>query len=273
MRLIPAFALIFFTGCHAHHPLRSLEHELKTHELKTFKRTSGQERWELQDDPNWDRDRILKSLTELGLKDATFPQKRFYTSAVMLGATAPKMQERVNYLIRIWNEGTRFEKVVFLTGDRDFGEIDQPFSRADGSNETQLLRHIWAHTPKPVGLDSLPELWVDAPKIRHADGLLGRPTTVSTIEAWKKMENLAGEDLLAFSNQPTVDYQECALMNYLPKGVKVETIGPKANADLPIAIYLDALAGSLTHCPPGSPFQQRIGSGSDLQLGHFGSEF
>jgi len=102
-------------------------------------------------------------------------------------------------------------------------------------------------------MKKLPTVWIDAPKVAGH-----RPTTVSTIEAWKRQENLEGEDLLAISNQPLVYYQQCALLNHLPEGAKIDTVGGAADFDTSTAVYLDALAGCLEFCPSASEFQHRL---------------
>lgn len=249
--------LLLSNACHTN-PLRSLERSLGISDLRSFKRDAKQERWNLSDKPTWNRQLLLKDITNLGFVNTIEPSKQHYKSAVLLGATGPRMQTRIDYLIEVWNQGTRFERIVFLTGDRDLGEIDKASNPGLAKNETELLKQLWAKAALPEELKRLPVLWVDSPKIKNPDGSLQRPNTVSTIETWRRQEDIAGEDLLAFSNQPLVYYQQCALLNYLPKDVTVETVGPAADLTTLIAVYLDTLASCLEFCPSRSEFQNRL---------------
>ncbi len=252
MKLVFLCLLSLCSACHTN-PLKSLEHSLGVSNLQTFKRQAQQERRDLTDKPNWDRPLLLKDLAELGFVNAIRPNKQHYQTAVVLGSTGPAMQSRIAYLIDLWNLGTRFDRVVFLTGDRILDERDRLSNPGLAKNETQLFKKLWAQANLPEILKQLPTRWIDAPKIQS-----GRPTTVSTIEAWRRQENLDHEDILAISNQPFIDYQQCALLNYLPDTASVETVGPAANPDALIAVYLDALASCLEHCPGRSKFQHRL---------------
>lgn len=249
--------LLLGNACHVN-PLRSLEQSLGVHDLRSFKRDAKKERWELSDKSTWNRQLLLKDISDLGFVDAVKPSKRHYKTAVLLGATGPRMQTRINYLIEVWNQGTRFNRIVFLTGDRDLVDVDKESNPGLSKNETELFKQLWAQAKLPEELRKLPTLWVDSPKIKNPDGSLKRPDTVSTIETWKLQENIAHEALLAFSNQPYVDYQQCALLNYLPKSVAVETVGPAADSATLIALYLDTLASCLEFCPSNSEFQNRL---------------
>ena len=234
------FILLISTACQTN-PLRSLEHHLGVSKLASLKRAANQERWELTDNPDWNRALILKDLQILGFVEAVKPGKKHYQTAVLLGSTGPRMQDRIDYLVKTWVDGVRFKRIVFLTGDRDLIEIDGPHAL---KNETQLFQYLWAHTNLPKDLKKLPTLWIDAPKIGNK-----RPTTVSTIIEWRKQENLDHEDILAFSNQPFVRYQECALLNYLPEMAKVSAAGPAATPDTLIQVYIDALVNCQEFCP------------------------
>ena len=232
--------LLLGSACQTN-PLRSLEHALGVPHLSSFKRIAHQERWELSDAPHWDRTKILKNLQELGFVEAIKPNQKHYKTAVLLGSTGPRMQDRIDYLVQLWNQGLRFDRLVFLTGDRDLIKSDGPHAL---KNETQLFKYLWAHTNLAKDLKKLPTLWIDAPQIDNQ-----RPTTVSTVLEWKKQESLEHEDILAFSNQPFVRYQECALLNYLPKTARIEAVGPRAEPNTAIRVYLDALANCLEFCP------------------------
>ncbi|MEI6805458.1 MAG: hypothetical protein WCK49_03000 [Myxococcaceae bacterium] len=115
--------LLLCNACHSS-SLRSLERSLGVSNLTSLKRGQNQERWGLKDNPHCDRAVILKDLSELGFVDAVKPKYLNYHTAVLLGATRPRMQSRIDYLIQIWKEGVRFKRIVFLTGDRTMSTVD-----------------------------------------------------------------------------------------------------------------------------------------------------
>jgi hypothetical protein len=221
----------------------SLQKHLRVSNLGVFKRSSKQERWELKDNSAWNKAQILEDFEELDLVKAIRPQKDNYETAVLLGAIGPRMQTRIDYLIDLWDEGIRFKRIVFLTGNRDIGTIDMPSKPGHSKNETDLFKLLWRRAEKPKAFEKIPTLWIDAPKIKQPDGSLTRPTTLSTLNAWAQQENLEHQDILAISNQPFVQYQQCVLANHLPKNTRIETVGATADNDTPISVYLDALIG------------------------------
>lgn len=247
-KIISNLALALFCVSACASPLQNIKHELGINDFSSFKRTPKTERWNLVDDSNWNRPQLMKDFEKLQLVNAIVPKKSHYHSAVLLGSTGPSMQRRINYLVDLWNNGTRFDRIVFLTGDRTLNsEVDLLFPKSV-SNETKLFQHLWKSTDKAEALAQLPELWIDTPATFDADGILRRPTTVTTIVQWRETENLRNEDLLAISSQPTVQYQQCALENFIPKGAQIETVGPAANPDTLISVYLDVIAQNLSVC-------------------------
>ncbi|MEI6789770.1 MAG: hypothetical protein WCK42_01140 [Myxococcaceae bacterium] len=234
--------LLFSVSCRTNY-LWSLQQALGVGNLTSLKRTARQERWDLTDDPKWDRMLILKDLSKLGFVNTVKPTRKEYQTAVLLGSTGPSMENRINYLIETWQAGVRFKRIVFLTGDRILSAIDQESFLGLAKNETELFKKLWQQAKLPEELGKLPEVWIDAPQIAGK-----RPTTVSTIVEWRQKEDLIGEDILAFSHQPFVGYQECTLVNYLPKSAQVEAVGPAARPGTLISVYVDALVNCQEFC-------------------------
>ena len=232
------FLSLFVCACHTT-TLGSLKKHLGTSDLQSFQRKSGQERWTLEDNPNWNKALILEDLKKLGFVDTVWPRKKYYHTAVLLGSLGSSMQMRIEFLIEVWKKDIRFKRIVFLTGDRKLNQNEGALK-----NETALFQKLWAETQMPAELRSLPTLWIDAPQIQKK-----RPNTTSTIQEWLRYEKVENDDILAFSNQPFVHYQECTLKNNLPRLTQVEAVGPKAPSGTSISVYVDALLSCQEWCP------------------------
>lgn len=85
-----------------------------------WRRQPGQERWEMQDlplTPNQHK-AVMDHLKTLNLVQELLPSSSNYEYSLVLGATVPGMERRLNHLARLWQEGIRFNKIVFLVGQR-----------------------------------------------------------------------------------------------------------------------------------------------------------
>lgn len=89
----------------------------------------------------------------------------------------------------------------------------------------------------PFELRNLPLTVINAPPILGRD----RPTTESTIALWLQNSPEPGE-VLFFSNQPFVLYQDAVITSLMPEDFLIETVGTKGGEELPISTLLDTVA-------------------------------
>src|SRR3990172_4742194 len=85
---------------------------------KRWLRRSGTERGEQTEISAEQRQFVLSWGQKNGIFSDWLPSEPSYDSALILGATTVHMQMRLDYLVKLWEKGTRFKEVVWLTGDR-----------------------------------------------------------------------------------------------------------------------------------------------------------
>lgn len=209
---------------------------------KRWLRKPGQERWEIAELSADQRLFVLNWATEQGLFAPWKPLEKTYGKALILGATTSRMQMRLDYLKQLWEEGTRFHEIVWLTGDRPLDK------RADGltdrcSTESEAAHILWEETNLPEGLRSLPVVFVAAP-MKMEGSSLKRPNTEDTIIAWLKIEPEPCK-VLFVSDQPFCGYQFAVIKASLPNiflfdlaGQGIDSTSHPAAA----AITLDSIA-------------------------------
>jgi hypothetical protein len=192
------------------------------------------DRWTFQDVAEEKRSDILAIFEEMGWFEVKYASKKHYDYAVVLGALHASVIKRITHLVDTYNQGVRFDMVVFLTGQRPLHpEKESSFK----GMEIDMMLEVWNTFPLPKEVRALPLIIVDAPPIPGRE----RPTTESTLYAWLDMAPKEGSSLF-FSSQPFVNYQDAIIKQVLPSSFKVETIGPEGGKKLPIAVLLDTAA-------------------------------
>lgn len=198
---------------------------------------AGKERWEMDRSFEDKRDQAMPLLTELQCVEEIRSAKEHYDYALVLGATGPVMQSRLDFLYEEWQRGIRFAQIVLLTGDRDLDpRIETIPDRV--KNETELLLYLFNQHPLK---NLVPTVVIDSPKQILEDGTIRRPTTISTVIEWIKTDPKTGS-CLAVSTQPFVGYQEAVIRSVVPRSFEVEAIGPAIGKNYPLSIYLDNFA-------------------------------
>ncbi len=199
---------------------------------------------------------LLKNLGYVEQVDAHYKQ---YDYSVVLGATASTMRKRCAYLLEQWNNGVRWNVLVFLGGARPLDpERESPDSILGHDNklpvcpawqlnrqvlktESDMIRLLWDSLDLPPGLAQVPVFFIDTPLQIRSDGSMRRPTTADTLYDWLKLCPKAGKCLF-ISSQPQVGYQESVILSVMPEDFTIDVIGPRAKEDELVAIYLDSAA-------------------------------
>lgn len=217
-------------------------------------RKPGQERWDIEKYTIQNEQELWTVFSKLGLCDAAKPQYQEYEHALILGALFKRIADRMQYLVDLWKQGTRFKSIVMLGGAR-------PVVEAQGENlesylawlgqesldqnlpetETDVLKFVYDHIDMPEEMKALPVVFVDVPMLQNSSGSLRRPTTGDTIEWWLKTDPTPGRCLFV-SSQPYVGYQQSVVKTFLPSNFMVDTVGSKCSGTLNIGVMLDNLA-------------------------------
>lgn len=203
------------------------------------------ERWLQANKERWDMDfhseeklqQALPYLQRIGCIDTIYASESEYDYALVLGATGPVMQKRLDFLYQEYLRGVHFTQIILLTGDRTLDP------KRDGvyenlTNETELFNHLFVNHPLcAVAAHTI----VDSKQQTLEDGTKRRPTTKNTLIDWLKLQPKPGK-CLAVSTQPFVGYQEAIANTSLPMSFTIEGIGPALSSPYPLAIYLDNFA-------------------------------
>ncbi len=220
------------------------------------------ERWHKQKE-TYTEDQLIEIVSlarKLGFVDSKAPKlSSRYDRVLLLGAASTRVHSRLTYLVKLWKQGVRFNKIVMLGSERS---LDAPASDAamkkeisDAGyelNEKGLIEYTFHHkVAVPEEMKALPILWI---KAKGKNGK--RANTDDTIETWLNEDTdfSQGMKILSISNQPHASYQGAVIQAFLnkdPRGRKVqnETVGEGdslATHEKPshqdVSILLDAMA-------------------------------
>lgn len=215
------------------------------------------ERWEIDEVIPRLREQALPILDKLGMLKEFFPSERKYDSVLMLGATLTSVRKRLSYLGDLWENSIRFDKIVFLGGERALEPTkENPTVLFDSNNKDLLVRNdwqipekipttelemmqmVWDQAKLPSSMKKIKTEWIDAPlKPNPVGGKPLRPTTEDTLKIWLR-NNQTAQKILAISNNPHIGYQQSVLKTYLPKDFEIETVGSAASPESSLAFYL-----------------------------------
>ncbi len=223
-------------------------------------RKKGTERWEIASLYEDKRNEITPLLMRMNLVQEINPHDKHYAYAIILGATLSSVRERIEFMLRQWEQGIRFEQIVFLGGARLLYEKTEPqnliiypsatlprlkkswqFQGELPKTETDMMKIIFSQVELPVGMEKLKVIFVDASAKKAAAGKLVRPNTGDTVLAWLQLKPISGS-VLAISSQPFVAYQDAVLKALLPATFSIDTVGKEAPENLAVGVHLDNLS-------------------------------
>lgn len=209
------------------------------------------ERWEQSDRFDESRSSLFPLLVELGFVHATSPRDEFYQGAIVHGSLFEAVQQRLQYLIKHWNMGVRFNELYFLGSERPLEEFEiQSFGKIVESNlpltENEMIQFIWKHADVPAQLrKEVPVYFVSAPmKEDPINFKFHCPSTDDAVKEWLKKSPVKG-CYLAISNAPHTKRQDLVMRTLAPEDYSFDTIGPAAHEQEKMAIFLDEVARAI----------------------------
>ena len=238
-----------------------------TQAFSRWARKPGQERWELAEvevTPEQEV-RVHEDLRQLGFSQALKPVKEHYEYGVILGATSPGMLERIHYLAELWREGVRFNRLVFLTGQRPLDASADHFQSlmkslqqktdvahfsgdAAPMHETEAARLLYLYVDLPPSMRRLPVDFFDTERTwQHQQWV--RPNTRDTVRSLLQRNPSPGS-ILMVSTQPHAAYQHAVVRSELPDTFYLETVAPGISKSQSLAVMLDAVASWLKQFDP-----------------------
>ncbi len=259
---------------------------------RSWLRKPGIERYQLSDDilSHSQKANLLVAFQELGLYDEMPPIKehdkyRKYDCAILLGALQSRVEMRLQYILDLWKQGVRFDRLYVLSGHRKLVAEHEPIMaeltklKID-RNETNMMIFIvtkMMQEQKIIKENELEIIYVYAPAEPNAS----RANTTDNLNSWKNQFGTEGtisqkdKSLLLISNQPYAAYQATVAYKILSEqyshaieavnhqdnrmklanGYDIEMVAPKGKPDVLMA-SLDTLARELYERLP--LLQQRL---------------
>ncbi len=206
---------------------------------KQWLRKPGQERWDQTELSPEQRLFVLDWAEKQGLFAPWEPSCNHYDQALILGATTPRMQTRLDYLKECWQEGIRFKEIVWLTGERPLDpKVDALLDQC--KNESEAAHLIWEEAELPEEMAQLPVVFISVPMKPSGK----RPTTEDTLIAWLQASPEPCKALFV-SDQPFCGYQFAVIKTCLPPSYLFDVIGRGENPHSHLAaaaITLDSIA-------------------------------
>ncbi|MBS0615482.1 MAG: hypothetical protein JSR58_02900 [Verrucomicrobia bacterium] len=198
------------------------------------------ERWQIPDLNVEQRGVVLSYAAKMGLFEPRYPEQKHYDYAIVMGGATFRMERRMKFLKEIWDKGTRFDRIVVLSGERPLDPAVEKIP--DGcKTETEAAHAMWKTRDFPAELKGLPVTFIDTPMIAVFGGKR-RPGTADTITKWIKTHPKPGSCLI-ITNQPYINYQAATIRLLLPKGFTLEASGAGAvPAETNAADILDSIA-------------------------------
>jgi len=178
---------------------------------------------------------MLNWSQEQGMFSTWNPFNQTYDTALILGNKTSNMQNRLNFLIQLWEAGLRFNEIIWLTTDRrlyikldDFTDLC--------STESEAAHIIWEEATLPVDMQSLPVTFIAVPIIQNGN-TLKIPDTNDMIQAWLNTSPQPCSALFV-TNQPFCGYQFACIKSSLSTLFQFDVIGTGIeSADQPAAAF------------------------------------
>lgn len=219
----------------------------------------GKERWEMEPIPGLQKKEIFDCLDRLHLLDEIPSPIQKFDYAFVQGALLGRVRMRIAYLIKQWERGVRFDKIVLLGGERPIHEQfeseaelldrenrflpfseDWEFSGEFPKTEAEMMHFVYEQADLPKEMRKIPVEYVNAPMVQR-DGQIFRPSSQETFQEWLKTNPSPGSSIF-ISNQPYLGYHNAMIMKVLPEKFSMITIGPKADESTSIQVHLDTIA-------------------------------
>jgi hypothetical protein len=228
---------------------------------KTWLRTPGKERWEIEEIKVEEKELVFGCFKELGCVNQIKACEVEYDYVLVLGALSTRMKLRTATVLKLWGQ-IKFKNLVFLVAQRprdveqegintfvlskDDKHVkvkkDWKFNDVLLNTETELIKLIVDQIELPQDFaENVKITFVDTPMQKNKDGSMRRPNTGDTIAQWLKSNPKPGKCLF-ISNNPYIGYQDSVVRTYMPKEFTIETIGDEASSKEKISIYLDTIA-------------------------------
>ncbi len=221
---------------------------------KEFGRPFGVERWEVPSKFQDQKKTFIPLLRDLGLVCKKMPAHNHYAYAIVFGGILSRVHTRIGFLANIWNQGVRFDQIVFLGSDRllvddiegrihlkkflksnkvDFEKKKIRFPQT----EIELMEFVFEYSKASQKLKKISKVSIKTPH-----GSQGRAPTGESVEYWMNTNPKPGR-LLLISSQPLIGYQSAISEPLFSSDFPLDIVGAGVDPEkVEISQLLDALS-------------------------------
>ena len=181
-----------------------------------------------------------------------------YDGVLLLGAILHRVRSRLAYLTDEYRHGLHFRRIFLLGSNRRLDKRKEspeflltpselPFKSSWKIpnqlplTEIDMMRLVAEQSDLPQEWEIVP---ISCPDVHTKTGIR-HANTGDTILWWQKYTTSSRGHFLVASNQPFVQYQKENARRLLPKEIILSGVGPAANPNLPIEVFLDNLTKQL----------------------------
>jgi hypothetical protein len=219
-------------------------------------RPKGFELWDVYSlFDNEQRAKLTEIVKNSSLAKAKLPTKKHYDAVVIFGATTPRVQDRIAFLMKLQQQGITWNKVYLLGSTRNLkigNDADKEMAKVletkgAATTEMAMVNEIWQQIPKPDSFKEIPTVSIQSGQ--QPDGT--RASTEDTLrEMTKDFGDVKDKDFLFISNNPYIPYQDAVTKKVLGQyGMSIETVGEAMTASTTMENVLDTVARCLTNIP------------------------
>jgi hypothetical protein len=219
-------------------------------------RPKGFELWDVYSlFDNEQRAKLTEIVKNSSLAKAKLPTKKHYDAVVIFGATTPRVQDRIAFLMKLQQQGITWNKVYLLGSTRNLkigNDADKEMAKVletkgAATTEMAMVNEIWQQIPKPDSFKEIPTVSIQSGQ--QPDGT--RASTEDTLrEMTKDFGDVKDKDFLFISNNPYIPYQDAVTKKVLGQyGMSIETVGEAMTASTTMENVLVTVARCLTNIP------------------------
>lgn len=173
------------------------------------------------------QEKVFDVSESLGLFSPYHPERSQYQYAVCLGAFLEAAKKRLEGLISLWNQGIRFDTLVFLGGERSLREDEKRLIDASCQTEHDMLQCLWKGSFSQVPQSMKEHLDGHVHFVNTPRGKAARPSTADTYLYWLEQYQPQPGSVLAMSTIGLVPYQHLVGKNILGEALQLDTVCPE----------------------------------------------
>lgn len=191
------------------------------------------------------KETIIKNLRALGMIDRLYPPQHHYSYLMILSDHRFSVQERVNHVQLLTDEGYTFDHIALLSGHMPLEEDEQEGLPAEVSTQTEMIIHLYNKLPCSTKYPL--SVIIDSAMIKRPDGSEARPNTDTTYVDFMKTvqtrDDLKDGSCLVISQaQYALRQTEVGKRLVDQTRFPMHAAGPASSPDTDIVVRIDEFA-------------------------------